>query len=127
MNNLTIIVLLTLGTFLSSCTSAQDNSNSAIKTISVSEFENLIKENKGILVDVRTTGEFQAGHIEGAKLITIDANFEKNIKSINKEEPFLVYCKSGRRSMNAAKILESNGFTKIYNLNGGFKAWSSKH
>ncbi len=127
MKNITIIVLLAIGTFLSSCTNTQEKSSSAIKTVSVSEFENLIKENKGILVDVRTSGEFQKGHIEGAKMITIDDDFVKNIETINKEEPILVYCRSGHRSMKAAKILESKGFTTIYNLDGGFKSWSSKH
>lgn len=132
MKNLTILFLLAIGTFMSSCTNAQnDNSGEVagqeiIKSVNVVEFKKLINEKAGVLVDVRTPGENAAGNIPGSKLMNInDSNFAKNIESLDKNVPVLVYCRSGARSMSAARILKSKGFTSVYNLNGGFKAWSA--
>ena len=134
MNNFTIIFLMTLGTFMSSCTNTQTENNTEITTatvihsVNVAEFEKLINEKSGILLDVRTPGENAAGKIQGSQLMNVsDSNFAKNIDSLDKNTPVLVYCKSGRRSMSAAKILKSNGFTTVYNLNGGYNAWRASH
>lgn len=134
MKNLTILFLMAVGTFMSSCTNAQTDNNSAdaskqvIKNVNVAEFEKLISENAGVLVDVRTPGEHAAGNIPNSKLMNIsDANFTKNIESLDKNTPVLVYCRSGARSMKAARVLESKGFTSVYNLNGGFISWSKSH
>jgi len=142
MNKLVIIFLISTGIFLSSCnetettntTSASSETsktkvvNGEIKSVSVAEFEKLINEKTGLLLDVRTLGENKAGNIAGSKLIDVrSANFKTDIAALDKNVPVLVYCRSGGRSMSAAKILKASGFKKIYNLKGGFKAWSSKH
>lgn len=136
MKNITIIFAILIGTFMSSCSNAQTvnadtqttENTATIQSVGVEEFEKLIKAGNGLLLDVRTPGENAAGHIEGSKLINIsDANFSTNIESLDKNVPVLVYCRSGARSMSAAKIMKSKGFKTIYNLKGGFIAWSNKH
>ena len=137
MRKLTIITFLTIGTFLSSCTNAQttdapaqgteQKSEAVIENVSVDQFATLIKEGKGTLLDVRTPGENAAGNIEGSLLIDVNGgNFDAEIQKLDKNAPVYVYCRSGARSMNAAKKMEAQGFTKIYNLDGGFMAWSRK-
>jgi len=77
------------------------------------------------MIDVRTPEEFAQGHIEGAQNINLfDANFIDQFKVYDKEKPLLLYCRSGNRSGRAAKLLDSLGFQKLYDLQGGFLAWS---
>ncbi len=77
------------------------------------------KDDNITLLDVRTIDEFKAGHLQGATLIPLDrlkANLDKLASA--KEKPVLVYCRSGMRSVAAARILEANGFKPI-NIKGG--------
>ena len=126
MKKITIILLVIITAFMHSCIKAE--SDKVIETVSVEAFEKLINEKTGVLVDVRTEEEFQEGHIDGALLMDVEGdNFKLQIKALDKKVPVLVYCRSGRRSLVAAEILKTEGFVKIYNLDGGFNDWVDKH
>ena len=73
-----------------------------------------------VIIDVRTPGEFQGGHINGSKNIPLNTigNQIDSIKKLNK--PVIACCASGMRSTQATSILKSNG---IEAMNGG--GWSS--
>ena len=76
------------------------------------------------IVDVRTVAEYSEGHIPGSLNINVlNESFSANADELlNPEQTIAVYCKSGRRSRNAAKILVKKGF-KVYNLDKGFDNW----
>lgn len=102
-----------------SCT----QNTSFIEVVNKEAYLKLIKQNHQI-IDVRTPNEFENGHIENA--VNIDfkaADFIENISALNKNKTLLIYCRSGNRSGKAAKIMDSLGFTKIYDLEGGFMNW----
>jgi len=81
-----------------------------------------IKE--GILIDVRTPQEFEAGHLENAVNIDWFANdFIEKFETLDKEKPVYVYCKMGGRSTKAAHVLDSLGFEKVIDLEGGYDAF----
>lgn len=89
-------------------------------------FAEAIKENNVQLLDVRTPKEYAEGHITDAKLLNYfekDA-FRKYASKLDKEKPVYLYCRSGNRSQKASKILADMGFTKIYDLKGGYMNWS---
>ena len=98
--------------------------DSGYKTIEVSQFKELIKDTSYVLVDVRTPEEFAQGHIEGAMNIDVkDAQFIDNAqKTLAPQSKVAVYCRSGRRSADAAQMLQEQGF-KVVNLDGGFLGW----
>lgn len=74
-----------------------------------------------VVIDVRTQGEYAAGHIAGAQNIDVEAaDFASKIASLDKEAAYLVYCQSGRRSGIAAAQMASAGFTDI--VDGGAMA-----
>jgi len=80
------------------------------------------------LVDVRTPKEYTEGHIKDAKNINFyDDNFIDQISKLDKDKEIYIYCRSGGRSGKAAKQLEAAGFTKVYDLQGGFKNWSGSN
>ncbi|NNE76091.1 MAG: rhodanese-like domain-containing protein [Pricia sp.] len=88
-------------------------------------YADAIKGNRVQLVDVRTANEFRSGHIKNA--INIDffnaTNFKKYFEELDKEKPVYVYCRSGARSLKAARRLVNMGFTQIYDLKGGYMRW----
>lgn len=79
------------------------------------------------LVDVRTPEEFEAGHIESALNYNINgADFASQVEGLDKSKPVLLYCKMGGRSARAAKQLKEMGFMTLYDLEGGYTAWSQE-
>ena len=92
--------------------------------VGVDEFEKLWKEKKGVVLDVRTEKEFQAGHIPGAVNIDVNAgDFEKKIAALEKDKTYLVHCASGVRSVRACEKMNRMDFKQLFNLQGGIKAW----
>lgn len=96
-----------------------------VKTISAKEFKEIIKKPEVQLIDVRTLDEYNAGTIDGAILIDVSSrNFlEKVQKELDSSKPVAVFCRSGARSMKAARLLSEKGFPVIYNLKGGMLGW----
>jgi rhodanese-related sulfurtransferase len=94
--------------------------------LSVSEFSSKVTEAGVITLDVRTPGEFNEGHIEGALSVDFQSgNFENEIASLDKSKTYAVYCRSGNRSGQAVKVMSDAGFTDLYNLGGGVIDWAS--
>lgn len=78
----------------------------------------------GLLLDVRTDREFAMGHIRGAAQIDFYRNdFREELAKLDPNVPVYVYCRSGNRSGQAAKMMKSMGFKTVYNLEGGMGAW----
>jgi rhodanese-related sulfurtransferase len=70
--------------------------------------------NGAVIIDVRTKGEFQSGHIKNSMNIPID-KLQQNIGKLNKNKAIVTCCASGARSSAARRILKSNGFEQVYN------------
>lgn len=97
------------------------------KDIGVAEFAEGAYQENVLLLDVRTDGEFAAGHLTGATQINYSAsNFEAKVKELDRDTPVYVYCRSGNRSGRAARIMKGLGFKEVYNLAGGILAWQRK-
>lgn len=76
---------------------------------------------KHVLLDVRTSEEVRGGKIPGAKHIALQV-LEQRLNELPKDQPIVVYCRSGNRSRTAADILARAGFTQLYDL-GGIMQW----
>jgi len=110
-------------TLLISCkTSAQKTD------LSVQEFEKGINQKSIQVLDVRTAGEYQSGHLDNAFLANWnnEQEFTDRVKSLDKLKPVYVYCLSGGRSSAATNWLNKNGFT-AYSLSGGINAWRKEN
>jgi len=77
-----------------------------------------------VIVDVRTKGEYQSGHVKGSINIPLD-NLGNNLSKIKKDKPVITCCASGMRSASAKNILRSNGFKEVYN-GGGWMSLQNK-
>ena len=79
------------------------------------------------VVDVRRPEEFAEGRIPGAVNVTLSENFAELMAEFDKNESVIVYCRSGRRSTNAANQLQSAGYTKVLNYTGSYLDWSGSN
>lgn len=97
------------------------------KTLSPAEFETKLSATKDkIILDVRSPEEFKENHLAGATMINFyDDNFKTQVAKLNKTKPVFVYCAGGVRSGKATKLMAEMGFSTIYNLDGGIKAWKA--
>ena len=75
------------------------------------------------ILDVRQPGEYESGHIPGAKLIPLPELTDR-LDEIDPSKPTVVYCATGGRSRVAAQMLTEKGFDSIVNLSGGIRGWS---
>ena len=97
----------------------------AVHNIGVDAFEKLTADSKNVILDVRTPREFAAGHLPGAVNINwTDKSFAEKIASLDKSKTYLVHCAIGGRSAKACSKLDEEKFLNIYNLKGGYEAWT---
>ena len=92
--------------------------------VDVNGFAELIADSSVVILDVRTAAEYAEGHIQGAVLIDQGQSdfMEKAKEALPTDTTIAVYCRSGRRSANAAGKLADVGY-KCVNLKGGIMAW----
>lgn len=92
--------------------------------ITAKELKERISNNEKLnIVDVRENWEYEEKNI-GAKLIPLGTLPERvNELEAHKNEELIVHCKSGKRSAQAKKFLESKGFTKVRNLETGIEGY----
>ena len=101
------------------------NPNQPVVNISATEALELLKdktEKEYCLLDVRQPEEYEKSRIPGSVLIPI-IELSRRLDELDPEITTIVFCAVGGRSHAGAAILMDNGFTDVYNLKGGIKAW----
>ena len=104
-------------------TSLSLQSQETIESISYADYLNIDNSNDFIVIDVRTPEEHKIKRIKNSININFyDEKFIDFFKIYEKDENILIYCRSGRRSLEAVKNLSKKGFKNIYDLKGGILA-----
>ena len=96
------------------------------KDISVQDADALLKNPPQglIIVDVRTPAEFREGHLPGAvNMDYFGGPFERQIESLPKDAPVLLYCRTGNRSSSAYATMTKAGIGNILHMHEGISAW----
>ncbi len=88
------------------------------------DYSELVKQG-AVILDVRSKGEYQGGHIRGSINISVDQLGSNLHKLKDKAKPVITCCASGMRSASAKSILKSNGFTEVHN-GGGWNSLQNK-
>ncbi|WP_373947996.1 rhodanese-like domain-containing protein [Vibrio pomeroyi] len=82
-------------------------------------------EKGAMVVDVRTPEEFKQGHLDNAINYPL-SEVATHFASIDKDQPIVLYCRSGNRSGQAYQFLQAQGFTQIHNAGGLIEIQESK-
>ncbi len=86
--------------------------------------DNLNSDKDGVLIDVRTPMEFNQGHIPHSLLIDIyNSKFTDEVRKLDRNKNYYLYCHSGNRSFHAGKFMLSIGFKNVYHLKPGIIGW----
>jgi rhodanese-related sulfurtransferase len=133
---LTIIIILIITPSFYSCFSERINiqggdGEQLITTITPEKAYELIQNNsensKFNIIDIRTPSEYAAVHIANAVLIDYYSDaFEQELDKLDRQETYLVYCRSGNRSGNAMIVFKDLGFIHVYDMGGGISSWERK-
>lgn len=117
-----IPILLYLTFVLAGC--SEDSKGDSYMQISMEEAIHMMETEKDyVILDVRTKDEYKEGHIPGAICVPNETIGEEDIAELpKKEQVILVYCRSGRRSKQAAAKLSAQGYTNVYEF-GGILDW----
>ena len=113
--------------FLGACSSGDPN---LAENISVQKAYELMQDHQSntdfVVLDIRTPEEYAAGYVEDA--INMDyyaADFEQQLDKLDKNQTYLVYCRTANRNGQAMPIFEELGFKTVYNMLGGIVAWQA--
>jgi rhodanese-related sulfurtransferase len=102
-----------------------DDAKSRVREVSVQETQSRMKENAGAkLIDVREDNEWEAAHAAGAIHLgkgIIERDIETTVP--DKDTELILYCGGGYRSALAADVLQQMGYTNVFSMAGGWKAW----
>lgn len=97
-----------------------------VKEVSVDDALRRMRDKRATLIDVREESEWQAGHARGAVHLgkgVIERDIEKTVPQLDKE--IILYCGGGFRSTLATKALQEMGYTNVWSLTGGWRAWET--
>ena len=105
---------------------------SPVTNVTVAQAQKLIKERAGkadfVILDVRTPEEFAEGHIDGAVNRDVQSrDFEKRLRTLDRNKSYLVYCRTGNRSRQAILAMEALGFRAIFHMNEGIVKWKQQN
>lgn len=78
-----------------------------------------------VVLDVRTPEEFASGHLDGAVMIDFHrADFKEQLAELDRDVPYLLYCRSGNRSGQTRALMADLGFADVADVDGGILAWA---
>ena len=92
------------------------------KNITIAELQEMFKQGGMCLVDVRTDAEVARGKIPQGESLPLHL-LPSRLNQLDKNATTVFYCQMGGRSAQAAGYAADNGFTDVYNLEGGIAAW----
>ena len=118
-------VILGCMLLISTLALSQQNTLPPTQDVSVQEFKKVMDSMQDeVIVDLRTPEETSKGKIPGAvEMDFYGSGFKPSIAALDRNKVYLIYCAGGGRSGETAELMKEMGFTKVYNLEDGYKGW----
>lgn len=126
-----LMVIFTIGIFLFSSNKKEVNlsqkNTQTLNQINAQEFEDKYATGNFQVIDVRTLEEYSEGTITQDPLLIdfYDRDFKNQLDKLDKDQPYLIYCRSGNRSGQTLEIMKDLGFQEVYDLDGGENTWKT--
>ncbi|MEL7833777.1 rhodanese-like domain-containing protein [Fodinibius sp. Rm-B-1B1-1] len=107
---------------IQACGEGEQQTQTEVKELTGKQFQQQKEQQAGVIIDVRTQEEYDNGHLAEVDrhYNLLNGDFEAQLDSLEKDETYYLYCRSGNRSEKAAKLMIDQGFEKVYNI-GGFQ------
>ena len=115
---------LVLVLLVAACSSGSDTAT--IELVSPSEAAQVIEDDPAglVVLDIRTPEEFNEARLANAINVDYyDADFADQLDGLDKNAPYVMYCRSGNRSSEAVQTMKDLGFVEVYEIDGGIVNW----
>lgn len=115
---------LVLVLLVAACSSGSDTAT--IELVSPSEAAQVIEDDPAglVVLDIRTPEEFNEARLANAINVDYyDADFADQLDGLDKNDPYVMYCRSGNRSSEAVQTMKDLGFVEVYEIDGGIVNW----
>ena len=115
-----LAVLALIAVFaVAACDAGESADHPGAYTVTAEEAVRMIEDGQRTIIDVRRPDEYAEAHIVGALNISVEgADFEARIEALDPETPYLLYCRTGNRSAQAASQMEDAGIKDIADAGG---------
>lgn len=119
-----LALLVVLSTLVAACSSGTETAT--IELVSPDQAAQVIEDAPAglVVLDIRTPEEYAEVRLADAINIDFyDANFADQLDALDKNDPYVVYCRSGNRSADAVETMKELGFVEVYEIDGGIVNW----
>ena len=118
--------VMTCDPFVGKCLGQTVNQVTSIKSIPPLEFKKYMDSGEYKVIDIRTFEEFYEGHLANASQNDYYQSilFDRYLESLDKNDKYLIYCRTGNRTGETLRIMQEKGFKNVADLDGGIVAWS---
>jgi len=120
LTGLALVVLL----LVAACSSGSDTAT--VELVSPAEAAQVIDDDPAglVVLDIRTPEEFNEARLANAINVDYyDADFAEQLDGLDKNDPYVMYCRTGNRSSDAVKTMKDLGFVEVYEIDGGIVNW----
>lgn len=118
------LLILALSVLVAACSS--DTTTQTIDLVSPADAAQVITDDPAglVVLDIRTLEEFNEAHLADAVMIDFYAeDFADQLDTLDKDVPYVLYCRTGNRSSDAVNTMEDLGFVEVYEIDGGIVNW----
>jgi rhodanese-related sulfurtransferase len=118
-------LVLALAVLVTACSSGSDTET--IELVSPEQAAQVIEDDPAglVILDIRTPEEYDEARIDGAVNIDYyDTDFVDQLDTLDKDRPYVMYCRSGNRSSDAITTMKDLGFSEVYEIDGGIVNWA---
>jgi phage shock protein E len=120
----TLLTIIALFLVTSSAAFAQQKKTKYVN-VPVEKADKVMKKKSPVVLDVRTPEEVAEGTIPGSLNYNFNApEFKEQLAALDKSQPYLVYCRSGKRSGKTIEMMKEMGFLRLYEMKAGFPAYA---
>lgn len=119
-----LALMMAISVFAAACSSG--NATQTIELVSPGKAAEVIAENPDglVVLDIRTPEEFNEARLADAIMVDYyAADFADQIDRLDKNVPYVLYCRTGNRTADAAALMEELGFSEVYEIDGGIVNW----
>ena len=114
----TILVAVAAAVLLSGCGVDHAGSAAGVRSVAAQDAVSALAESDAVVLDVRTPEEFAEGHVAGSRNLSLAGDFESELARLPRDSRYVLYCRTGNRSAQAADIMERLGFTDVLDAGG---------
>ena len=119
-----LLLILALSVLVTACSS--DTTTQSIELVSPADAAQVIADDPAglVVLDIRTPEEFNEARLADAIMVDFYADdFADQLDTLDKDVPYVMYCRTGNRSSDAVKTMKDLGFVEVYEIDGGIANW----